>query len=259
MNGLVYLSTSGMICLSGIAKMEKNTGVSLSVAALRVRSRQWRKTEQLRLICLDRIGNFYPSDWNNSAPCILAAEILSEQFVGDKATKQELEEIADKVPNATSLIIALCRGWSDSQILEKFLDEQAQKELLLPAIVHLACRFASPKNFIDWLSRSLPKFKGNIWEFLPLCSRAILTRFERDAQLREESFKRLETNSAPAEKVSIPLLLRQTDTRVDRLRDWCREELDRQLYYKQLPDFAIDIFSGHIRPIGQVLIELLTM
>lgn len=242
-----------------IDKMEKNKGVSLSVAALRIRSRQWRGTEQLRKICLDRVVNFYLRDWNNAAPCIISAEILSEQFVGDNRTKQELETAADNVPNATALIIALCKGWPDSPILERFLDKQRQKKLLLPAMAHLASRFTSPKNLIDWLGRFLPKFNGNIWEFLPTCSRAFLDRFERDTQVREEAFKRLEKNANAAEKVNLSLLLRQTDTHVNRLREWCQKEIHSQLHQKQFPEFAIDIFSGNMRPVGHVLNELLIM
>jgi hypothetical protein len=241
-----------------IAKMAKNTGVSPRVAGLRIRSRQWRGTDKLRRLCIDLVAHFLPRSWVDSAPSIMAAEILSEQFAGDTATKQELEAVADKVPNPTPLIIALCNAWPDSPAIEKLSDKQKYKSLLLPAKIHLLCRSVMAKEFAKQLGQILARLTGNIWEFLPSCARPILSRFERDLQVREEAFQRLETDATAAEKANLSLLLHRTDTRVDRLGTWCREEFRRQTSGEHLPEFALEIFSGRIRPIGHVLLELLT-
>ena len=241
-----------------LAKMAKNSGVSPSVAALRIRSGQWRGTNQLRRLCLDLVSNFYPTSWVQTAPCILAAEILSEQFANDITIKQELEAVQGKVPNPTALIIALSGAWPNSPVLKDLPSKQKDRRLLLPAQVHLLCCFSLPKEFIEELGQVLRKLTGNIWEFLPSCVRPILSRFERDTQVRNEAFERLEAIATPAEKANLPLLLRRTDTRVDRLRTWCGEEFRHQTSGEHLPDLALEIFSGRIRPVSHVLLELLT-
>ena len=76
--------------------------------------------------------------------------------------------------------------------------------------------------------------------------------------MREMTFQRLEAGASGAEKGNLPVLLRRTDTRIDRLMAWCREEYRRQISGAHLPDFALDIFTGGVRPVGHVLLELLS-
>ncbi|MCX6922011.1 MAG: hypothetical protein NT154_02140, partial [Verrucomicrobia bacterium] len=75
-----------------LARLDKNKGdIVPSVAPLRVRSKQWGGTERLRRLCLDLVTTFAPSDWNNAAPGILAAEVLGEQFAHDDEVRIEIE------------------------------------------------------------------------------------------------------------------------------------------------------------------------
>jgi len=108
------------------------------------------------------------------------------------------------------------------------------------------------------LSEYFKNLSGDIWEFLPTCARAIQSRFERDARVREAAYQRLEKGATPSEKVNFSLLLRRTDLSIDRLRTWCQKELQLQKPVEHLPDFALDIFSGRFRPVGHVLLEILT-
>ena len=241
-----------------IEKMAKNTGASRSAGVLRIRSRFWRGTDQLRNLCLSFVLNYYPSSWVDAAPGILAAEILSEQFFEDSSIKLELESAIAKVRVPDAIIIALCGGWPDSPILKSFLDSPGYKSFALPARINLRAHFDSPKEFVGRLSVLLPELSGNIWEFLPSSVRAIVSRLHRDAEAREDLFLHLDNNPTFAEKCNFPLLICRTDTRVDRLRIWCREELHRQTSGEHLPDVALDIFSGRIRSVGHILLEILT-
>ena len=240
-----------------VEQMEKNTGASPSVASLRVRSRRWRGTNQLRDLCFDVVRRFGVSDWIHTAPGIFAAEILSEQFDGDTTAKQQLEAIAATAWDPSAVIVGLCGAWPDSPALEP-LWQKDRREWLLPAQCHLLCRFSDPEEFVARLGGTLPQLSANIWEFLPSCAKAILGRFDRDAQVREMTFQRLEAGASGAEKGNLPVLLRRTDTRIDRLMAWCREEYRRQISGAHLPDFALDIFTGGVRPVGHVLLELLS-
>jgi hypothetical protein len=241
-----------------IGKMERNKGQPLPVAALRIRSRQWRGTEQLRCLCVDLVSEFYPRDWNLAAPGILAAEILSEQFGSDSATKQELEGRAAKAGNPSPLIMALCASWPESPAIERLPVQDKYGPLLTPAKCYLLARRQAPAECFARLQSAISLLTGDIWDFLPSCVRAFGFRFERDADLRELAFKRLEGgNASPPEKANFPQFLRRSDRQVDRLLDWCRAELGRQNSGEHLPESALDLFSGQVRPIAHLLLNLL--
>jgi hypothetical protein len=240
-----------------LARLDKNKGdIVPSVAPLRVRSRQWRGTERLRRLCLDLVTGFAPSDWNNAAPGILAAEILGEQFAHDEEVRIEIEARADKAFNSSAVVVALCAAWPDSKLLLRIRDDPRQR-LMTPAQVHLFCRFIPPADFINKAGAILTRLTGDIWDFLPTCTHAFEARFRLDCDTRELAFTRLEATAAPAEKCNLAQLLRRTDTQLDRLRAWARAELANQHGGRRLPDSALDIFTGRIRPIADVLQELI--
>jgi hypothetical protein len=60
------------------------------------------------------------------------------------------------------------------------------------------------------------------------------------------------------EKVNFSQFLRHTDNRLNRLRTWAHAELEKQHNGKQLPESALDIFTGRIRPVAHILMELLS-
>jgi len=239
-----------------VARADRSTGVSPSLVALRIRTRQWRGTERLRRLCTDLVATFRPSSWVHTAPGILAAETLSDQFAGDSATGEELERLADGVPNPTALIVALAGGWPTSEVLKRF-SQSPPLGLLLPAQSHLVCRFADANQLVAWLATSLPRVTGNIWDFLPSWLLPILSRFGRDTEVRDRTFGRLEADVSAAEIGNLPSLLRRTDPRVDRLLAWCRDAVADQWSGDRLPNFALDIFSGRVRPIAHILLDLL--
>jgi len=237
--------------------MERNSGVTTSVSALRLRARQWRGTEQLRRLCVDLVSHFYPRNWLNAAPCILAAEILSDQFGHSVETGRELETHADEFCNPTAIVIALCSAWPDSSALERLSVPREGHPLLVPAQFHLLSRAESPDEFVSRLGNALSKLTGDIWEFLPTCVRAVRSRFERDASVRNLAFERLTGSATPAEKANFPQFLRWSDTRVERLLTWCQGEYDQQIDREQLPDLALDVSSGTVRSVAHLLLELI--
>ncbi|MDA0739631.1 MAG: hypothetical protein O2999_02380 [Nitrospirae bacterium] len=239
-----------------VSIMQNNTGASLSIAALRIRSLQWHRSERLRRLCVDRVGCFHISSWNETAPGILAAEILAEQFSQDDSTRNEIEILKDSVRTFDPLIIALCIAWPNSPVLKELAD--SQHRLLLPARLHILCRFAKPDELIHKLDEIFPKLRGDIWEFLPTSTRAIQLRFERDASIRKAAYQRLDEGATPSEKVNFPQLLRRTETSIDKLRTWCQKELQIQNSLEDFPEFALDIYSGSTRPVGHILLEILT-
>jgi hypothetical protein len=238
--------------------MPKKSDAPMRVPALHLRSRLWRGTEKLRKVCLDLVTGFYLRDWNAASTGIKAAEILAGQFSNDIKTKDELEAASDSAKNPAALIVALAGVWPDSEVLKKISENQTGKSLLLPAQYCLLSLYAQPEGFIEWLASMLSKMTGDIWEFLPSCVLPILARFSRDVEVREKAFHRLETNPSPVEKVNFSLILQRTAADTGRLRAWCGKEYEHQTSRERLPEFAMDMFSGRIRPIGHILLEILT-
>lgn len=238
-----------------LAKVQKDKGQSMSLIELRIRSKQWRGTDRLRQTCLELVTKFGPSDWNHAAPGILAAEILGEQYAHDAEVYKQLIANRHESYNASALVVALCGAWLDSDALVRIRDNPKQR-LMTPAQVHLFCRFSSQPEFVELLGSVLRKLTGEIWDFLPTCTRAIESRFKRDEKVRDAAFLRLEAGATPVEKCNLAQLLRRSDNRLDRLRTWARAELVRQHSGKQLPDSALDIYTGRIRPVAEVLMDL---
>lgn len=238
-----------------LARIQKNQAQTMSLIELRIRSKQWRGTDRLRQICLELVTNFGPSDWNHAAPGILAAEILSEQYSGDADLYNQLIGKAGETHDSSALVVALCGAWPHSDVLARIRDNPKER-LMTPAQLHLFCRFTPQPQFVEWLGSVLRKLTGEIWDFLPTCTRAMEARFKRDSNARESAFVRLDAGATPAEKCNFSQLLHRSDNRLDRLRTWARSELVRQHSGYQLPDSALDIFTGRIRPIAGVLNDL---
>jgi hypothetical protein len=239
-----------------LAMVRKNKGQTMSLIELRVRSKQWQGTDRLRQICLELVTNFWPSDWNQAAPGILAAEILSEQYTHDHKVYDQLLAESGEVGNASALVVALCGAWPQSDVLIGIRDDPKQR-LMTPSKAHLFCRFTPNPKFLELLGSMLRNLTGEIWDFLPTCIRALELRFKRDGDVRDGAFLRLEAGASPAEKCNLTQLLRCSDNRLDRLRAWARAELVRQHGGQQLPESALDIYTGRVRPIAEVARDLI--
>jgi hypothetical protein len=230
----------------------------LNVAALDLLSEELRGTDELRDRCLQLVRECFPNTYVDTAPGIRAAEILGRQFRTDASVLKEMEELIGKAPNPSAAVIALCEGWPRSDSLRS-VDPKADRErkLLVPAQVCLMATLASPEDFVETLGRGLRTLTGNIWDFLPLCVRAVQKRFEADGTVKDLAFSRLESSPTPSEMLVFSSMLQRTDSRIQRLRAICSSELSRQRSSKQLPDLALDITAGVVRPVAHVLLDIL--
>ena len=110
-----------------------------------------------------------------------------------------------------ALIIALSAGWPDSQPRKKLIEQVEMSKLLLPAGFYLLSASAPPDEFVTEVGTKMANLRGAIWEFLPLCSRAVAARFARDEQVRELAFRCIETQPTSFEKMNFPSFLLVAD------------------------------------------------
>ena len=239
-------------------KFEGYDQEKLNLPLLQLKARQWRGTSRLSELCLNFVRDFHISNWTKTAPGIVAAEILGEQFANDSEILPALESLVNEKRNHTALVVALSTGWSDSQAwerLQKRLSEQEKPRLMLPARICLLAASTPPNEFVVKVGETMAKLRGGIWEFLPLCSRAVTARFARDREVREHAFSRLETQPTISEKTNFPSFLLETNEQPERLRNWMRSEIERQSEGTRLAEFALDFSTGTVRSVSHVLLE----
>ena len=229
-----------------------------TVPSLQIRARRWRGTQRLRDLCLALVQDFRVSAWVETAPGIVAAEILAEQFASDTETFTTLESLVTQGNTSSALVIALATGWPDSQAWEQLqqqLGQQDEARLLIPAQFHLLAARVPSDEFMAKVSIAMAKLRGDIWEFLPSCSRAVTARFTRDKKVRELAFSRLETQPTSTEKMNFPSFLLETNEQPERLRNWMRSEIKRQSEGTHLAEVALDLSTGMVRSVSHALLE----
>ena len=229
---------------------------------LQLCAREWRGTQRLRELCLitlvrnlSLVRNFSVSRWIDTAAGIIAAEILAEQFVNDAKTFSKLESLVTQGNISDALVISLSAGWPDSEAWKQLSERVEVSKLLIPTRFYLLAVSSPPDKFVTKVSTIMAKFRGNIWEFLPSCSRAVAARFARDKQVRELAFGRLEAQPTSFEKMNFPCFLLENDDQPERLRTWIRSEIKRQSEGKYLAEIALDLSTGTVRSVSHVLLE----
>ena len=222
---------------------------------LQLCARKWRGTTRLRELCLTLVRDFHISSWVQTAPGIVAAEILAEQFTNDTETFSKLESLVTQGNISSALVIALSAGWPDSQAWKQLSKQVEMPRLLLPAWFHVISASSPPDEFVTKASTIMAKFCGDIWEFPSSCSRAVAARFARDKQVRELAFCRLETQPTSFEKINFPSFLLQNDDQPERLRTWISSEIKCQSEGKHLAEVALDLSTGTVRSVSHVLLE----
>ena len=238
-----------------VDKLRESPPERWTAASLQILARQWRGTPRLRELCLNLIRDFRVYSWVDTAPGIVAAEILVEQFVNDSNAFALLESLVTQGKISSALVIALGAGWPDSQAWKQLSKQDRMPTLLLPAQFHLLAASAPPREFVTKVGTTMANLCGDIWEFLPSFSRAVNARFARDKQVREFAFSRLEANPTSSEKMNLPFFLLGTGEDLVRLRTWIRAEIKRQFEGKCLTEVALDLSTGTTRSVSHVLLE----
>lgn len=242
-----------------VDRFGKDNGEGPSTAVLQLCARQWGSTPRLRELCLPLVRDFRIGNWMQTAPGIVAAEILAEQFASDTETFAMLESLVTQGAISSALVIALGTSWSESRAweqLQKRLSEQdIVPRLLLPAQFHLLSAGSHPDEFVARVGSGMAKLRGDIWEFLPSCARAITARFARDQEVRDLALIRLETQATSSEKMNLPAFLLETDEHPERLRNWMRSEIKRQTEGTHLAEIALNLSTGMVQSVSHGLLE----
>lgn len=239
---------------------EREGRMKINVSTVRMLSKEWQGSKRLREKCMELIQNYRESSYADTAPAVLAAETIGMQFADDSTLRTDIDKLVDVriTPDPSVAIIALCEGWPDCDALRQVSHRiQDTGSLLLPAQIHLIASCDSAETFVTRLGKNLQVLRGDIWEFIPSYLRAVQARFLRDSSVRDIAFSRLEAGAPPAEILNFAVLLHRTDHRLKRLQQICTAELSNQCAKNDLPDLALDLSVGCVRPIAHALLEIL--
>jgi len=191
---------------------------------------------------------------------IVAAELLGTQFGGDENV---LERIAsanvDELAYDSGVIIALCEGWAESEILEQILlrIREQERRVPYPVFFQLASR-KSPSQFLfDAIIEQLPLYERFRWE-VPYMIRPIVRRLRVDSDLLNMLIERLQNEPSSSAKATVPQLISQAQGLSPELRDWCSDEIDRQLGGTMSPEVGFDWIAGDLRPVAHSLLDVLS-
>lgn len=110
---------------------------------------------------------------------------------------------------------------------------------------------------LDFTTRLFAESRGDIWEFHPRSSDALVRRVSRDRTLWDAAIRRTTTNATPDEQASWPGILRRAGSLTPAVRDFCFVEIQRQRQML-VPQFGMDVNVGRIRPVRRALLDVLT-
>ena len=189
-----------------------------------------------------------------------AAELLGRDFAGDNDALQKLLEGSgpDWLPLPT--VFALCEGWPDSQRFSDQCKRFVRYRFDVGWEFRIALRCACGTS--DQVLRELIKILR--WKYVPHLrfvyerfSWLLLKRVKRDEPLQSLLTAKLRAAPTPNEKCTISRLLGSACGVDSDLRTWCLQEVEKQLGGSQLPEVGLDLLDGSVRPVVEVLSDLL--
>jgi hypothetical protein len=189
----------------------------------------------------------------------VAAELLGTHFGGDNEILGHIisgssEEHIDK-----NVILALCEGWPESEEMNRVFEIVRIHEIPLDYNLYfqLICRKSPSKAVFDALIAFLTSPKAHKRWVYPNISRPVLRRLRTDDRFFEMLIERLQNNPTPSEKATIPMLIGAARGLTSELRNWCIEEVNRQLCGNESPEIGFDLIIGELRPVAQSLLDVL--
>jgi hypothetical protein len=244
--------------------------------SLRFFARAYPKSSALLNHCLNHL-------YSGGRSMYTAAELLGLHFGGDdevlrKILGEDLPALFEKVMcdgNSPQLeysqelamritqeqIMALCEGWPGSAELEYIFHIARSQKWKLDNVVAFAlmCRKSGSDVVITNLRNLLSDFSTLDrygWES-PSIVRAVNRRVATDEQLAEQLMKLLLGHATPSEKATLPKLIQNSPTIVSEARNWCHEELTRQVDLTSTPEIGFDLTVNELRPVAHSLLDVL--
>ncbi|TKB73274.1 MAG: hypothetical protein E8D46_12615 [Nitrospira sp.] len=238
--------------------LESRSGKTAGPNILRFVARAKPRSKLLLDLC---ISTLIRRDQNLYGPTPkAAAELLADHFAGDVEVKKLIPPVIDAHRRLNSYVLmALSEGWPDSEEIAmamQLLRDRMEHISPAPYYAVVCARSNTEKVFMlvmDELANAFPGYGLR----LQLLVRPLLRRIRKDEGLAVMLKKRLFADPTPSEKSSISRLLAASQGVSKDVRDWCMEELNRQVREGVIPELGADLFEGTLRPVRHSLLDVL--
>jgi hypothetical protein len=212
-------------------------------------------SERLLDNCLRVIaGNTQRYNWFDDAET--ASSLLADQFRGDTGVEKRLLGLSrgDWVP--TGVLMALCKGWPDSELLAQWQNDPEVTDRCHEAGV-LYPKYATAKRaeMGAFLESDLRWAELNRLHATGLV-RPVMARIRNDSLVTAHLFDYLTRSSNPTVKATFSACIAASGPLTPEQASWYGEEIARQSRL-QSPDFGFDLLSQSQRAIAVCLIESL--
>ncbi len=188
---------------------------------------------------------------------IEAAHYLARHYRGELDLREDLEDIAKNSHTKIGPVIALCRGWPQSELIQTIWTNLSAQPLRLDAetawIINVK---ASTEELIGYI-HSLPTgFQTETsWRFPREAIRAIRNRLRRDTVAQELLLASIEKTDSLDAIVSLSRLLSTVASDRQAIRDWARKRIVELRRDGAIQPMAYDMLSGQVRPVEFCLMD----
>lgn len=215
-------------------------------------------------LLLDCCKRIFADKSNHSSYYEVVAQITAGIIIGESyCNESDLGELLEPLGRQknSGAIIALCLGWSESEIVDIFYEKLMTKQkanITWPAAFYVIGIRGDTEAFENLVLSFINRADGDIWEFQSVCVQIITQKISKDEELFDRLFNRLKSTDASSnERASLPRLLSMSRSGDQQLRDWCENEISKQMSGKKLPDCGLDITSGRVRSLAHILLDVL--
>lgn len=217
-----------------------------------------------RELCLGLLGRFRKTgasqgvSWGHNESMVLfqVAHYLADHHAGESEVGAQLEELAQDSFEPTWVLIALCRGWPHSTVLDKIWGQRARSSLPDTASAWLVSIKADATQFSEYVL-ALPKaLKSDGWWHYPMETlRPVRKRLAADLASQRLVARGLESVSDLDVIASVAQLLGMTLQDRAELHDWASRSIAAHLGNSALLSLGYDMLSGRIRPVKLCILD----
>lgn len=203
------------------------------------------RSEQLKQVCLDKIGRFAGEKGSDAEMAMAAAMLLGDSFQGDEKTlKQLVGDGDDSLSDA--VVVALCRGWPECNPLKQWLQQavSSQQNVHWLTYWHTFASHGYGDEVEGKFSEVQSLKRSNALIALRESEEAFISRCRRDKGFAD-ALCALAVKE-PVDSISITAwgLLTTSGTITPELRKWLVAKAVEFSQAESSPGFGRDLFGG---------------
>ncbi len=216
----------------------------------------------MRELCIRLLSKFrktmsHSVSWGHSESAVLfeVAHYLAEHHAGDGDLGRQLEELAKDSFEPTWALVALCRGWPHSPVLDPIWARCSDSSSPDTVTAWLMTMKADPAAFAKYML-ALPKAlqSERWWRFPRETLRPLRERLGVDISCQRLVAQGLELTSEKDVVASVVRLLGMAIQDREQLRDWARRILSLG-DNSPLLNYGYDVLTGEVRPVPHCIMD----